>query len=145
MANSADHDQSASSEANWSGSALFAPGKDRVYPCSAGQELTWREWPRRLTMMRQIWNHLHTYSFMKLTYHTDVNGPNGFVFIIMCSIMKLVKWCEWPSLIETWNHHHTRLWKCFYILMRALVISQWCWLEHESSLYMLICEVYIAH
>ena len=37
MANSADPDQLASSEANWSESTLFAKG--RVYPGSAGQEL----------------------------------------------------------------------------------------------------------
>ena len=36
MANSADPDQLASSEANWSGSALFAV---RIYPGSAGQGL----------------------------------------------------------------------------------------------------------
>ena len=38
MANSADPDQLASSEANWSGSTLFAKG--RVYAGSAGQGLT---------------------------------------------------------------------------------------------------------
>ena len=37
MANSADPDQLASSEANWSGSTLC---KGRVYPGSAGQGLT---------------------------------------------------------------------------------------------------------
>ena len=51
MANSADPDQLASSEANWSGSTLFAIQKptdldlhclqSRVYPSSAGQELKW--------------------------------------------------------------------------------------------------------
>ena len=36
MANSADPDQLASSEANWSGATLL---QNRVYPGSAGQEL----------------------------------------------------------------------------------------------------------
>ena len=40
MANSADLDQLASSEANWSGSTPFANAGQRVYPGSAGQGLS---------------------------------------------------------------------------------------------------------
>ena len=48
MANSADPDQLASSEANWSGSTLFAKRGTIVYPCSAGHGLSFYGEMRKL-------------------------------------------------------------------------------------------------
>ena len=52
MTNSADPDQSASSEATWSGSTLFAKA---VYPGSAGQGLR-KNYIKSKIQAKTVWN-----------------------------------------------------------------------------------------